>query len=253
MSIADLLDDWFESPQIKGALAVNGVIGTWAGPYEPGTAYVMAHHSIGDVGDGQLGSWGYPEGGMGGVSEAIARRRAASVPRSAPTRRSPGCWCAAAEVRGVVLDERRGDPRPAGGHHAAPEDRLPRPHSAQRAARGLRQRHRALQDPQRRRQDQPRARRAAQLHRRPELRARRAPHRLGRDGADDGLHRGRVPGRPRRQAGADAVQRRRHPDDPGQDAESRWHTYHVAVHPVGARRLGRRAAHRGARRLRRPR
>ena len=32
MSIADLLDDWFESPQIKGALAVNGVIGTWAGP-----------------------------------------------------------------------------------------------------------------------------------------------------------------------------------------------------------------------------
>ena len=73
MSIADLLADWFESPQIKGALAVNGVIGTWAGPYEPGTAYVMAHHSIGDVGDGQLGSWGYPEGGMGGVSAAIAK------------------------------------------------------------------------------------------------------------------------------------------------------------------------------------
>src|SRR4029453_12720363 len=78
MSIADLLDDWFESPQVKGALAVNGVIGTWAGPYAPGTAYVMAHHSIGDVGDGgdhshQLGSWGYPEGGMGAVSAAIAR------------------------------------------------------------------------------------------------------------------------------------------------------------------------------------
>ncbi|HZC69162.1 MAG TPA: NAD(P)/FAD-dependent oxidoreductase [Jatrophihabitans sp.] len=72
MSIADLLDDWFESPQVKGAMAVNGVIGTWAGPYEPGTAYVMAHHSIGDVGDGQLGSWGYPEGGMGAVSAAIA-------------------------------------------------------------------------------------------------------------------------------------------------------------------------------------
>jgi phytoene dehydrogenase-like protein len=73
MSIADLLDDWFESPQVKGAMAVNGVIGTWAGPYEPGTAYVMAHHSIGDVGDGQLGSWGFPEGGMGGVSAAIRR------------------------------------------------------------------------------------------------------------------------------------------------------------------------------------
>src|SRR4051794_35562653 len=74
MSIADLLDDWFESPQVKGAMAVNGVIGTWAGPYAPGTAYVMAHHSIGDVGDGAgLGSWGYPEGGMGAVSAAIGR------------------------------------------------------------------------------------------------------------------------------------------------------------------------------------
>ncbi|HTS98321.1 MAG TPA: NAD(P)/FAD-dependent oxidoreductase [Streptosporangiaceae bacterium] len=73
MSIADLLDDWFESSQVKGALAVNGVIGTWAGPYEPGTAYVMAHHSIGDVGDGHLGNWGFQEGGMGGVSAAIER------------------------------------------------------------------------------------------------------------------------------------------------------------------------------------
>lgn len=73
MSIADLLDDWFESPEIKAALAVNGVIGTWAGPFEPGTAYVMAHHSIGDVGDGHLGSWGYPEGGMGAVADAIRR------------------------------------------------------------------------------------------------------------------------------------------------------------------------------------
>jgi phytoene dehydrogenase-like protein len=72
MSIADLLDDWFESPQVKAALAVNGVIGTWAGPYEPGTAYVMAHHSIGDVGDGHLGNWGFQEGGMGAVSGAIA-------------------------------------------------------------------------------------------------------------------------------------------------------------------------------------
>jgi phytoene dehydrogenase-like protein len=73
MSIADLLDDWFESPQVKSAMAVNGVIGTWAGPYEPGTAYVMAHHSIGDVGDGHLGNWGFPEGGMGAVADAIRR------------------------------------------------------------------------------------------------------------------------------------------------------------------------------------
>ncbi len=73
MSVNDLLNDWFESDAVKGMLTVNGVIGTWAGPDSPGTAYVMLHHSIGDVGDGHLGSWGYQEGGMGGVSEACRR------------------------------------------------------------------------------------------------------------------------------------------------------------------------------------
>jgi phytoene dehydrogenase-like protein len=73
MSVTDLLDDWFESEEIKAMLTINGVIGTWAGPDSPGTAYVMLHHSIGDVGDGHLGSWGYQEGGMGGVSDACRR------------------------------------------------------------------------------------------------------------------------------------------------------------------------------------
>jgi phytoene dehydrogenase-like protein len=73
MSVTDLLDDWFESEQVKAALAINGVIGTWAGPDEPGTAYVLLHHSIGNVGDGHLGSWGFPEGGMGAVADAIRR------------------------------------------------------------------------------------------------------------------------------------------------------------------------------------
>ena len=73
MSVTDLLDDWFESDQAKIPFAINGIIGTWAGPREPGTAYVMAHHSIGDVGDGKLGEWGVPEGGMGAVAAAIRR------------------------------------------------------------------------------------------------------------------------------------------------------------------------------------
>jgi len=73
MSVSDLLDDWFDSDAIKGMLTVNGVIGTWAGPDEPGTAYVMLHHSIGDVGDGHLGSWGFQQGGMGGVSTSIRK------------------------------------------------------------------------------------------------------------------------------------------------------------------------------------
>lgn len=104
MSVADLLDDWFESPQIKGALAVNGVIGTWAGPYEPGTAYVMAHHSIGDVGDGQMGSWGYPEGGMGGVSEAIARSARSFGAEIRTNARVSKMLVRNSRIQGVVLD-----------------------------------------------------------------------------------------------------------------------------------------------------
>jgi phytoene dehydrogenase-like protein len=70
-SIADLLEDEFESDAMRGALSVSGVIGTWAGPRSQGTAYVMAHHKIGDVGDGKLGAWGFPEGGMGSVTRAL--------------------------------------------------------------------------------------------------------------------------------------------------------------------------------------
>jgi phytoene dehydrogenase-like protein len=78
MSIADLLDRFFVSEQVRAVMAINGLIGTWAGPYEPGTGYVMAHHSIGDVGEGTLGSWGVPEGGMGAVAAAIESSARAS-------------------------------------------------------------------------------------------------------------------------------------------------------------------------------
>jgi phytoene dehydrogenase-like protein len=105
MSIADLLDDWFESPQVKGLMAVNGIIGTWAGPCEPGTAYVMAHHSIGDVGDGQLGSWGYPEGGMGGVSEAIARSARSFGAEIRTNAKVSRVLTRGGQVKGVVLED----------------------------------------------------------------------------------------------------------------------------------------------------
>jgi Phytoene dehydrogenase and related proteins len=71
MSIADLVEEKFESDAMRGVLSVSGVIGTWAGPRSAGTAYVMAHHKVGDVGDGQLGAWGFPEGGMGSVTRAL--------------------------------------------------------------------------------------------------------------------------------------------------------------------------------------
>jgi len=103
MSAWDLLDDWFESPQIKGAMAVDGIIGTWAGPATPGTAYVLMHHEIGDAGLG-LSSWGYPRGGMGAVSDALKRSAetfGADVRTNAPVER---ILQRDGRVTGVVLE-----------------------------------------------------------------------------------------------------------------------------------------------------
>jgi phytoene dehydrogenase-like protein len=70
-SVADLIERYFESDAVLGLLSVSGVIGMWAGPRSGGTAYVTLHHHIGGV-EGQAGGWGFPRGGMGGVSTALA-------------------------------------------------------------------------------------------------------------------------------------------------------------------------------------
>jgi len=70
-SIAELLDEYFESEQIKAPLSTGGVIGVNAGPMSPGTAYVKYHHLIGSIG-GHQGAWGFVRGGMGSIPRAIA-------------------------------------------------------------------------------------------------------------------------------------------------------------------------------------
>ncbi|HEX6330373.1 MAG TPA: NAD(P)/FAD-dependent oxidoreductase [Actinomycetota bacterium] len=72
MSAADFLDEWFEDDRVKGALATQAIIGGWCGPMTPGSAYVLMHHWIGEVG-GHPGAWGWVHGGMGGVVSAMAR------------------------------------------------------------------------------------------------------------------------------------------------------------------------------------
>ncbi|MEE3181385.1 MAG: NAD(P)/FAD-dependent oxidoreductase, partial [Planctomycetota bacterium] len=66
-----LLDEWFESEELKVTLATDAVIGAMASPRTPGTAYVLFHHVMGET-DGARGVWGYVRGGMGALSEAIA-------------------------------------------------------------------------------------------------------------------------------------------------------------------------------------
>lgn len=70
-SIADVLDRYIDDDRLKTALYGQGVIGTWGGPYEPGTASIKLMHYQGDL-EGQGPVWGYVEGGMGMVSFAIA-------------------------------------------------------------------------------------------------------------------------------------------------------------------------------------
>ena len=79
MSLSELLDRWFESEQMKTIMMVDGLIGQWSGPDEPGTAYVLLHHAIGGVGGGESHTvnWGFPRGGMGSVADSI-RAAAAS-------------------------------------------------------------------------------------------------------------------------------------------------------------------------------
>jgi phytoene dehydrogenase-like protein len=71
-SARDVLDDWFESDELKGTLAINAVIGTFLGPSTPGSAYVLAHHSLGNL-DGHREVWGFAAGGMGSITQALRR------------------------------------------------------------------------------------------------------------------------------------------------------------------------------------
>ena len=103
MSVGDLLDEWFESDALKGASASTGVVGVWAGPRTPGTAYNLLHHALGEL-DGVSGLWGHVRGGMGAhLAGARAQRRGARRRRSAPAPRCARSTCADGRATGVTL------------------------------------------------------------------------------------------------------------------------------------------------------
>ncbi len=67
----DWLDGWFESDPIKAVLGFDAIVGNYASPYTPGSAYVLLHHVFGAV-NGVKGAWGHAIGGMGAITQAMA-------------------------------------------------------------------------------------------------------------------------------------------------------------------------------------
>ena len=122
-SAADFLDDYFESPLLKGYLASSSIIGSKVGPRSQGSGLVLLFHSLGEH-DGEFGSWAFHKDGNGGFTQVLAR--AADVVR----RRDPDRVARRARAH----PRRRGDRRGAGRRD---RDRAPTWWSA-RSTRGAR-------------------------------------------------------------------------------------------------------------------
>ncbi|MFQ3595810.1 MAG: NAD(P)/FAD-dependent oxidoreductase [Sphingomonadaceae bacterium] len=71
-SAAEFLSHWFESEPVQALFGFDSIVGTWASPFHPGTAYVLLHHVLGEV-HGVRGAWGHAIGGMGAITQAMQR------------------------------------------------------------------------------------------------------------------------------------------------------------------------------------
>jgi phytoene dehydrogenase-like protein len=84
-----ILERWFQSEVLRTTLATDAVIGAFASPSYPGTAYVLLHHVMGEAG-GARGVWGYVQGGMGGLAlalESACHDLGVEIHRAAPVKR----------------------------------------------------------------------------------------------------------------------------------------------------------------------
>jgi phytoene dehydrogenase-like protein len=87
-SAADYLDGWFEGELVRALFGFDAVVGNYASPYTPGTAYVLLHHAFGEV-NGKKGVWGHAIGGMGAITQAMAgsaRQHGVEIETGAPVR-----------------------------------------------------------------------------------------------------------------------------------------------------------------------
>ncbi|QJQ31983.1 NAD(P)/FAD-dependent oxidoreductase [Sphingomonas lacunae] len=88
-SARTFLDGWFDSEPVKAAFGFDAVVGNYASPDTPGSAYVLLHHVFGEV-NGKKGAWGHSVGGMGAITQAMARvcgRAGVEISLEAPVER----------------------------------------------------------------------------------------------------------------------------------------------------------------------
>jgi phytoene dehydrogenase-like protein len=105
-SARDFLDGWFESDEIKALLGFDSIVGNYASPDTPGSAYVLLHHTFGGV-NGKKGNWGHAVGGMGAITQAMAascRKMGVTIILDAPVRE---IMVGNARVVGVALEDGR--------------------------------------------------------------------------------------------------------------------------------------------------
>ena len=103
-SAGEILDERFESDLVKALFGFDAIVGNYASPYATGSAYVMLHHAFGEV-NGKKGVWGHAIGGMGAITQAIAR---AARQRGARIELDNGVREIIVEedcVAGVILDD----------------------------------------------------------------------------------------------------------------------------------------------------
>jgi phytoene dehydrogenase-like protein len=141
-SAGDMLDAWFESEPLKGLLGFDAVVGAYASPYTPGSAYVLLHHVFGEA-DGVRGAWGHAIGGMGSITQAMRKaceEAGVAISTDSPVREIA---ISGGRARGVVLESGEAleagavvsnlNPKLLFGHLVAPEH-LPEPFRTRMAA-----------------------------------------------------------------------------------------------------------------------
>ena len=105
-SAGDYLDGWFEGELVKALFGFDAIVGNYASPYTPGTAYVLLHHAFGEV-NGKKRIWGHAIGGMGAITQAMARAargHGVEIETGAPVRE---VLIEKGRVRGVALADGR--------------------------------------------------------------------------------------------------------------------------------------------------